>query len=1321
MKYLFLLLVLISILFANKQIPLTTIKLQLQWKHQFEFAGFYAAKEKGYYKDVGLNVKLLEYKNGENIINKVLNDKVQYGTTYSSLISNYLEGKPLIFLANFFKYSPLVIIAQEDIKTPADLKYKKIMGISNTIDNITLISMLHKFDISLNDIKYIPTSFKIKDFIDKKIDAMSVFTTNELFQLNEKSIKYNIFDPTVYGSKYYDLNLFTSQKELNNHPQRVKVFREASIKGWEYALNHQDEIIKLILKKYNTQHKSKQALSFEAKQIYQIMLPKLYKIGSIDKYRVQLIADDFQASGFINKNINYDLDKFIFKNTKTIHLTYKEKEFIKTHKTITLGTGDSWAPYNFKNSDSTLSGYDQDILNKINEVTGANFVLKEGNWVEIQQLAKEKKLDGLSTLTMTHNRQKFLNFSDIYISLKKNVMVKERNPLNIHSEKDLDGKTIVITKGNQADEKAAQKFINSKIIYANNSLDMLKEVIYGNADATFGNGATEYLLSQKGLPYMSNAFSLKNSLKLRFAVRKDWPEAISIINKGLNTISKYDKNRLKLKWFTNNKNNSENNSENNNIQLTKKELLYLKTKKVFKICVDPNWMPLEAIRKEKYIGLGSQYMTIVSKKLHTPFKLVITNSWQESVENIKNKVCDILPMASKTQSRIKYTNFTTSYLDTPIVIATKSDMPFISDIKKILQKKLGVVKEYSVIEQLKLKYPHINLIEVNSLEDGLKKVENGELFGFLDNAIVINNIIQKDYIGILSISGRFEEYEHLAMASRNDEFVLNILLQKVLNSIPESTKNKLLEKYITTSHIQTTDYILIWKIIVVFIIILISILFWTRKLSFLNKQLKIEKQKALEATKSKSDFLANMSHEIRTPMNAIIGMSHLALKDNKNIEQINYIIKIKQSANLLLNIINDILNISKLEAGKLKLDKTNFSLNELIKLVTNIIQHKLDEKKIQFIINNNTTNDIYYGDNIRISQILINLLNNAIKFTHKGSVELSINEALNNRIIFSIKDTGIGLKQEQIDILFKQFSQANSKIMRKYGGTGLGLHISQSLVNLMNGKISVTSKINKGSTFKANIHLDKSNQLHIPMNNNKTNIIDMEYQILQLPNFKILLVEDNTINQEIIIKLLDFHNISIIIASNGQEAVNIFSKTPDSFNLIFMDLQMPIMDGITASEIIRSKNSNIPIVILTANVMNNLKLTNKELNISDIIHKPINIETLYQIILKNIQYTNINIILDKKSALSYLNNDKKLYMNILQKFLDRYQSFDAQEYTNEEFKIFTHTIKGLSKTIGAKSLYEISHKLDVTQDKNILNEFKEELNKVLNYIKSLNI
>ncbi len=529
---------------------LETIKLQLQWKHQFEFAGIYAAIEKGYYKDAGLDVELVEFTNTTDITQEVVSGNAHYGISYSSIIADYANGSPIVMLANFFKQSPLVLVAQKDIKTPKDLKHKKIMGLSDNIHNITLLAMLNKFGINTGDITNIKTNFKIDDFINKKVDAMSVFTTNELYLLEKADVKYNIFDPVMYGAKYYDTNLFTSQKELDNHPQRVKNIRDASIKGWEYALNNKNEIIDLILKKYNTQKKSRDALLFEAKQTEYIMLRNVYDIGSIDIERIKTIADNFKETGFINKLNQKSLNKFIYKDKKNpLGLSKKELEFIDKNSKIVLGTDKDWEPYVFVDENKKIRGYDADVIALINEVSGLNIELKAGSWGEMQDSAKRLEIDGLSTGGVHEERKSYLNFSDIYISVQKMILISKDNEQNIKNIKDLKGKVIAIHKSNLVDEKIAAKLQNSKVMRLENLDDVISAVTTGKADATFGNGTTLYYANKIGLPYLKYAGKLDEELRLAFGVRKDWPEAISIINKSLDAIGKNRLLELKQKWF----------------------------------------------------------------------------------------------------------------------------------------------------------------------------------------------------------------------------------------------------------------------------------------------------------------------------------------------------------------------------------------------------------------------------------------------------------------------------------------------------------------------------------------------------------------------------------------------------------------------------------------------------------------------------------------------------------------------------------------------------------------------------------------------------
>jgi signal transduction histidine kinase/CheY-like chemotaxis protein len=403
------------------------------------------------------------------------------------------------------------------------------------------------------------------------------------------------------------------------------------------------------------------------------------------------------------------------------------------------------------------------------------------------------------------------------------------------------------------------------------------------------------------------------------------------------------------------------------------------------------------------------------------------------------------------------------------------------------------------------------------------------------------------------------------------------------------------------------------------------------------------KKKAEESSTAKSEFLAVMSHEIRTPMNGVLGMLNRIIKSDLTNEQLHIIKTAQTSAQSLLRIINDILDFSKIDAGKLDIDPMDFDLAQLITSIMS--EQKLASKNTQLALTSNINfphGSHFHGDPIRTKQILDNLLSNAIKFTENGSVTLtasSIDVGPNqNNIIFTIKDTGCGIPQNKLDVLFEPFTQADSSTTRQYGGTGLGLSIVRKLCHLMDGYINVSSTVNSGSEFVVSLPLMpiESAQDNNTADTNLSNLNKSgEQNVPELQdgkqinnqNKKVLIVEDNAINIEVLTYILEdlYLNLDISTATDGSLAIKKLNAcsilTP--FDLVLMDCQMPVMDGYEASKQIRSGKAgniyvNAPIIAITANAMKGDKEKCLLAGMTDFLSKPINEDELKTILEKHL-------------------------------------------------------------------------------------------------------
>jgi len=704
-------------------LALEKVSLQLKWMHQFQFAGYYIAKEKGFYKNEGFDVEIRERDLKSSPFDDVTSGRADYGIADSSIVLQRLKGNKVVIASTVFQESPLVFMSlkSKNITSIYDLVDKRIM-FQRSIDDAALIAMIALTGMSHSEYTHVPHSFDNMSLIKDDVDVMSAYKTDQVLSYRDMEVDINILDPISYGIDFYGDLIFTSESNVKSNPERVKAFVRASLKGWQYALDHPEEAVDLIIEKYN-----KQAVR-------------------------KLLLLEAQATKSIIKS-NY----------------------------VPLGT---------------------------------------------------------------MHEQRFTRIANVY----------------------------------------------------------------------------------KDLALVSNANNLD----------------------GL-TLSSYEKTTK---------------------QLSTQTLLII--------------------------------FAIVTLLILTIITVIIFNY----------------------------------------------------KLKKVVQEK---TKELS-----------------------------------LNNIELANNI--------------------------------------------EQINNK-------------------------------------------NSQLEVTKLEADKANKVKSFFLANMSHEIRTPMNGIYGglqilnQKAVEKEDKELIEQALF------SAKCLLTIINDILDLSKMEEGKLEFDIIPF---DLIKLTQSVIadlsqNSQLQATNITLVCHNEEQN--WFGDPVRIRQILLNILSNAVKFTKNGTINVVIENKQDQSVFIEVEDSGIGMSEDALNKLFTRFEQADTSTTRKYGGTGLGMAITHVLIDLMKGSINVRSVEGQGSCFSLNLPLIKAQAKDI------TEIQETESQqvVPTLSNYTIMIVEDNKINQMIIKKMLSETKASLLLVENGLMAVNKVKE--GGIDLILMDIQMPVMDGVTACKIIKKLTNCPPVIALTANVM----------------------------------------------------------------------------------------------------------------------------------------
>jgi polar amino acid transport system substrate-binding protein/two-component system sensor histidine kinase EvgS len=1210
-KYILLVFILLTTLFAKNN---DEVIIQLKWKHSFQFAGYYAALEKGFYKDEGLNVKLKEIDLSKNFIDQVVNGEANYGVSDSSLAVSYVLGKPVVLIAQIFQHSPLVLISHKDsnIHTPYDLVGKKVMYSYKSTGSIPFQALILNTVGSFDNIKTLQfTSYK--DFIDRKVDVTSAYSTSQPYWLKKQGIEVNIIDPKSYGVDFYGDNFFTSKDELELHPIRVQKMKRATLKGWKYALEHKDEIIDLIIKKY-APNKDKDTLEFEANGINGMINPDLIDIGYIDKNRYKHVLKIYHKLGVLKSSLLDD--NFFYSKTDKLEYTQDELNWIKKNPMLRIAVMRYWK------YDKDGNNIHTDILKLLNKYGNISLKpIKFDTWASGYNAAISGEIiQGISNISWSKDREENSFLYTRYYDFSPNYLIVKKTS-NIKSLKDLENKTIFLKK-EEIGHKIVKESVDSvKIIDVDTDKEMYKKLSQSKDVVAFISYAVNKELLEKYNLKVAKTIYGKYS-KVHIALSKKYPELQSIINKIYNVIPPSELIALRNKKYNYEK-----------LQFSTKEKDWIKKHPVINYVANNSWAPFEFFdtNTQQYSGMISDYKKLLTKKTGLIFNLIKVDSFDEAIEKINNKEADFYALALKNEQLSRTMNFSKSYLNYPIVIITKDDKKFISDLSILKGKNIVFVKGHIPIRDIKKDYPYLNIKEVNTIKDATDTISNDKAFAYLEILPSAIFAINQNSYSKLKIAGKTKYQSKLYMALRADIDKTGIdIINKVLESITIEEKNKIYNKWVSVKFENSIDYTLLWQLSGLFLLFILGSLYWNRKLSLevekrkkSEEQLKLANIKAQEATKSKSEFLANMSHEIRTPMNSIIGFSDLLAKTIKDPIQKDYLNSIQTGGHALMAIINDILDLSKIEAGKFQIEKQAINIKNLSKEIQTIFEVKINQKNLSFIVDiNKNLPEVLILDSVRLRQVLINLIGNAIKFTTIGTITYKIDFKYKDDkknsldLIITIKDTGRGIPKELHKKIFDAFEQTSNDDATVHTGTGLGLAICSKLVKLMDGDIKLESEVQKGSDFIITLY-DVEVGTTIQEEEEIFDIPDVEFE-----NATILVVDDIAENRKLVNATLAKNNFTLLEAKNGQEALDIVKNHKENIDLILMDLRMPIMNGYEATIKIKELDTkhSIAIIAFTASVMNkDIEQINAH-KFDGYIRKPVIHNELISILMQHLKY-----------------------------------------------------------------------------------------------------
>lgn len=869
--------------------------------------------------------------------------------------------------------------------------------------------------------------------------------------------------------------------------------------------------------------------------------------------------------------------------------------------------------------DGTYGGCVYDWLEEIAKYTGWKYEFVTGDPNELMHEMEEEKYDLMGGVYFLDGLDELYNFPEYIMGSNYSLLIYRQEDQDIkgYDHTTLNGKRIGVWKRAVRKIERLEKFLDIN--------NVQYELIYFEDQDAYEKcletQAVDLMLGSD--VHMKEHYNVAAKFEAEpyyIVTAKDEPELCKELSSAMESIYAANPNFAKdlyNQYFPDRYINS--------ISFTAEEQEFIRQSGPLKVAVQKDCYPLFFVQEDGIKGIIPDCLELISKRTGLTFQYQYADTYQEQIDLVKEGKADIIGA---------YRNSDVSAAEDGLVrtVSFASLDSVILRNKQSIRKSEGLIMAVPKGQDLKPSSRSDTILYYEAYRECLEAVNSGEADYTRMPAAFIEDFYSKYYYVNIALAAETNLQEELTLALTVPVKVpLYSVLSKAINNFSDEESEHILlnnslalrESTVTVKSLLYSNPIMVIGIsvsIILLISVIVVLLNFNRTRARVM-QLKLEK--AEEMGRAKSDFLSRMSHEIRTPMNAIIGLTNLTRMTGEVTPAVDETLsKIESSAKFLLSLLNDVLDMSKIDNQKMKMECVPFDLIKMVSEIKNMFSVQAETQELTLEVICNIRQPFFVGDKMRIQQVLTNLFSNACKFTDKGgTIQLVIEEQDHSNdtaaLRFSVRDTGIGINQEDLEQIFRAFEQAKESNLR-FPGTGLGLAISSSLVELMGGELKVKSKLGSGSEFYFTILLPVCGELPSK---------DGEYGKLEvncLEGLRVLLAEDNDINAEIVTELLESQKVIVDRVADGKQAAELFAKSPEgTYKVILMDINMPVMDGLTAARMIRSMNrldaGTVPILAMTANTFQEDRDNAANAGMTGFLPKPFDVDKLYQILLESLE------------------------------------------------------------------------------------------------------